>query len=362
MSSGRERSMSGLPTRASHAAKSRVQQKEVFALVLFYLPNAKRPWAWISALAACMVIFTSGIAAQQLAKRLILKDGSYQLATKWEVKGDRVRYLSAERSEWEEVPNSMVDWAATNTYEKDRAAGKPAPEAVALDKELEAERQADEARSPHVAPGLRLPDDGGIILLDTFQSQPQLVELQQNSGELNKNMKGNILRATINPIASAKQTIELPGLHSKIQAHATLPAIYVNVEQQDQGADASTQGPQQAQQPEQPWDRFRIGRLDSKQGKRIVGDIKIAVYGKVSQNQKLVPSTAEKLTGGWVKVTPSSALAPGEYAVAEMLGQEGMNLFVWDFGVNPSAPANATSWKPEPSVTPDKAEGLDRRQ
>src|SRR5205809_1698592 len=312
-------------------------------------------------LAACLLA-SLGASAQQLAKRLILKDGSYQLATKWEKKADRVRYLSAERNEWEEIPNSLVDWDATDKYEKDRAAGKPAPEAVVLDKELEAERQADEAKSPHVAPGLRLPDEGGVVLLDNYQSKPELVQLEQNGGEVNKNMKGNILRAAINPIASAKQTIELPGLHAKIQAHATLPAIYVNVEQQDQGADASTQGPQQAQQPEQPWDRFRIVRLDSKQGKRIVGDIKIAVYGKVSQNQKLIPSTAEKLTGGWVKVTPTTTLAPGEYAVAEMLGKEGMNLFVWDFGVNPSAPANATSWKPEPSVTPDKAEGLDRRQ
>src|SRR3989475_9482984 len=231
MSSGRERSMSGLPTRASHAAKSRVQEKEVFALVLFYLPNAKRSWAWISALAACMVIFTPGIAAQQLAKRLILKDGSYQLATKWEVKGDRVRYLSAERGEWEEVPKSMVDWAATDKYEKDRASGKPAPEAVELDKELEAERQAEEAKTPHVAPGLQLPDSGGVVLLDTFQNQPQLDELQQSGGELKKNMKGNILRAAINPIASAKQTIEIPGPHAKVQADITLTAISVNVDQ-----------------------------------------------------------------------------------------------------------------------------------
>ena len=326
------------------------------------MPSKARLLLIATGLMACLCLTSLGASAQQLAKRLILKDGSYQLATKWEKKADRVRYFSAERNEWEEVPNNLVDWDATDKYEKDRAAGKPAPEAVVLDKELEAERQADEAKSPHVAPGLRLPDDGGVVLLDNYQSKPELVELQQSGGELNKNMKGNILRAAINPIASAKQTIELPGLHAKIQAHATLPSIYVNVEQQDQAADASTQGPQQAQQPEQPWDRFHIVRLDSKQGKRIVGDIKIAVYGKVSQNQKLLPSTAEKLTGGWVKVTPSSELAPGEYAVVEMLGKEGMNLFVWDFGVNPSAPANAMSWKPDPSATPDKPKTLDKRQ
>src|SRR6478672_6768071 len=172
------------------------------------------------------VVSATPMPAQELAKRLILTDGTYQLATKWEIRGERVRYLSAERNEWEEVPKSMVDWAATDKYEKDRAAGKPAPEAVTLDKELEAERQADEAKSPHVAPGLRLPDEGGVVLLDNYQNKPELVELQQSGGEVNKNMKGNILRATINPIASAKQTIELPGLHAKIQAHATLPAIY----------------------------------------------------------------------------------------------------------------------------------------
>src|SRR5437016_6691461 len=231
----------------------------------------------IASLLLGLVSMFPSASAQQLAKRLILKDGSYQLSTQWEVKGDRVRYFSAERGEWEEVPKSMVDWAATDKYEKDSASGKPAPEAVELDKELEAEQQGEEAKTPHVAPGLQLPDSGGVVLLDTYQNQPQLDELQQSGSELKKNMKGNILRAAINPIASAKQTIELPGLHAKIQAHATLPAIYVNVEQQDQGADASTQGPQQAQHPDHPWDRFRIVRLDSNQAKRIVGDIKIAV-------------------------------------------------------------------------------------
>jgi hypothetical protein len=316
---------------------------------------------------ALLILCLSGFAmAQQLAERLILKDGSYQAVVKYEVKGDRVRYLSAERNEWEEVPNSMVDWTATEKYKKDRANGVSSPEAAALDKELEAERLADEAKSPHVVPGLRLPDDGGVVLLDTYETQPQLVELQQNGGEINKNMKGNILRAAINPIASSKQTIELAGLHAAIQSHATLPSIYVNVAQQDQDANAGSKGPQQPQQPEQaqqPWDRFKIVRLQSKQDKRIVGNIKIAVYGKVSQQGDFVDTRAEQLTGGWVKVTPTQPLVAGEYAVVETLGKEGMNLYVWDFGVNPSAPANAQVIKPEASAVPapDKPKGLEDR-
>ncbi len=302
----------------------------------------------IASLLLGLVSMFPSASAQQLAKRLILKDGSYQLSTQWEVKGDRVRYFSAERGEWEEVPKSMVDWAATDKYEKDRASGKPAPEAVELDKELEAERQAEEAKTPHVAPGLQLPDSGGVVLLDTFQNQPQLDELQQSGGELKKNMKGNILRAAINPIASAKQTIEIPGPHAKVQAHITLPAIYVNVDQQDQPVES--QQPQK--EPELPWDRFKIVRMQEKQGKRIAGDIKIAVYGKVSQEQR-------------VKVTPSAPLATGEYAVVELLGKEGMNFYVWDFGVNPTAPANPMAWKPDGSATtppPEKPKDLQQRQ
>lgn len=335
-------------------------------------------WAMMASLLGilALLVLLPAAQAQELAKRLILKDGSYQLATKWEIKGERLRYYSAEREEWEEVPNSMVDWKATEKFEKDRAIGKPAPEAVELDKELEAERKVEEARTPEVAPALRLPDNtGGMILLDTFQNQAQLIELQQVSGEVNRNLKGNILRSAINPIASSKQNIELMGPHAKVQVHATLPAVYVNVAQQDKDANAYSdqpqqspqqtqpapelQQPQQPQQPqaaEQPWDRFRIVRVQSKPDKRIVGDLKIAPYGKVSQESKMVETTAERLTGGWVKVTPKAPLTPGEYAVVEMLGTDGMNLFVWDFGVNPSAPANPGAWKPDLAPAGSSAE------
>ena|SRR5271166_234371 len=100
--------------------------------------------------------------AQELARRLILKDGSYQTITKYEIKGDRVRYLSAERGEWEELPTSLVDWPATEKYEKERAAAPAIPEAAAIDKEFKADREAGLSHLPQVAPGLRLPEDSGV--------------------------------------------------------------------------------------------------------------------------------------------------------------------------------------------------------
>jgi hypothetical protein len=300
---------------------------------------------------------------QELAKRLILKDGSYQLAAKWEVKGDRVRYFSAERGEWEEVPKSMVDWAATEKYAKDRDSGVPLPGAVELDKELAADRLAEEAKTPEVVPGLRLPQDGGVLLLDVFDNDPQLVELHQNSGEVIPDRKGNILRAAINPVASAKQNVELAGLHAKIQAHVVLPAIYVRLELPDPAANPSSA---EAHPAPEPWDRFRIVRMQTKQDKRIAGDIKVAIYGKVKEEEKLIPTGAVQLTGGWVKVTPSSPLAAGEYAMVELMGSEGINLYVWDFGVNPSAPANDLVLKPNKaapaSTPPDRVPELQQRR
>lgn len=272
----------------------------------------------------------------QVSKRLILKDGSYQSVTKWEVKGDRVRYYSSERAEWEEMPTSLVDWKATDEWEKSLNTTKDEELNQAL-KEDEEEAKKEGEANPMVAPGVRLPDGGGVFLLDIYRNQPQLAEIVQTGSEINKQTGKNILRAAINPIATVKQSIEIKGAHARVQAHTNTPELYLDIDTdtQTQALDLS--------------DHFRIVRLQQKKDTRILGNLKINMIGNVSQQGAFVQTRTEKFSGDWVKVIPLEALTPGEYAVVEMLTPKEMNLYVWDFGVNPTAPENPSTWKPVPA-------------
>lgn len=281
----------------------------------------------------CLAQVNAQPTTQQQTKRLILKDGSYQSVVKYEIQGNNIHYLSAERYEWEDLPASLVDWDATKKNEAEFSSGKLRVH-IETPEEKE-EREREEANSPEILPGLRLPGTGGVFLLDQFDEKPELAEILQNGSELNQGAnKRSVLRTAINPIGSSKHAFELKGPHAKIQSHLPSPVIYVDI---DEGAlnDVPLDG------------RFRIARVDVKKDTRIVGNLKVTFTGKTSEEGNFIPTNVEKVgTGEWIKVSPAQPLPPGEYAVVEMLGPAEMNLYVWDFGVNGQAPANPNTWRP----------------
>src|SRR5438309_1010544 len=97
--------------------------------------------------------------------KLYLKDGTYQLVKSYEVKGDRVRYYSLERSDWEEIPVALVDFDATQrALQADKAVEKKnLEEAHALDKEC---FEVKPNLGYEVAPGIRLPAEEGVYAFD----------------------------------------------------------------------------------------------------------------------------------------------------------------------------------------------------
>ena len=304
-------------------------------------------------------------------KRLILKDGSWQIVTKWEVKGDRVRYYSAERAEWEEIPNSLIDWDATNKWNKEHEPGAQPPptaqtpgaspgaasadadqkDAAAIDAEAATERADQRARTPLVAPGLHLTDRDGIFVLDNFQSIPELVHLDQSTGNVNRDASHNVLRAAIGSFSGAKEPVRINGQAARVRLHVNDPALYVSLDTgntedvaPEDAMMVNTHGANSVQDKNQyssPDSRYAIVRVDVHPGERVIGALRISRAGTATQSEDIVPTKAEILTGKhWMKLTPKEPLPIGEYALMEILAPGVINLDVWDFGVSPNAPEN----------------------
>src|SRR5208283_1916228 len=262
--------------------------------------------------------------------RLILKDGNYQLVRDYQIVGDRVRYLSQERGEWEELPANLVDWDATHKWEKEHAdlveedASPAMKEAEELDKEESQERNEQNARMPLVAEGLELPDEDGVFVLDTFEGTPELVELI--SSELSMNSKSRKGVSVLNPLATQKASLELQGAHAKVHLHVNDPVIYLSLGVSDEaepvlthpitvdtGSAQAVNGKHGAHSPQSG---FVIVRVDQRQAVRVVGAIKTGPTGTVTQDEDTIPTKVEEMPGKhWLRVTPQQKLTIGEYAL-----------------------------------------------
>lgn len=267
-------------------------------------------------LAALWLLFV--IPAQpQAVKRLILTDGSYQTATEWQKIGDRVKYFSAERGEWEEVPVALVDWKATDEWNAERT--KAATEEMKqVTGEQVAARKEEMLNNPQVAPGLRLPPEGGVFLMEEEAGKPSLHKIEPNKVQFNDNAGKNMLKRSIIPVASAIQTIELKGAAAKIRMHTTAPTIFVD-EDNEQGLI--------------PADSFRIIRLERKRDLRVLAKNKVSIAGEQNVTEHYLPTRSEKFSGDWWKLIPLQDLTLGEYAIVIVVSGEDTSV-VWDFGVD----------------------------
>jgi hypothetical protein len=287
--------------------------------------------------------------------RLILKDGTYQLVRKYEVVGDRVRYISIERSgDWEELPLDLVDWDATRKWERDHAAhpeesSDAMKEAAAIDKEEAAEREEALARRPEVAKGLELPDEDGVFALDTYEGNPELVEMLPS--ELNANTKSKHGLATLNPMAGNNASLELDGAHAKVHLHVNDPVLYLSLNAGDAAEQVvshamtvNTGGAKEAASRKHgahsASSGFAMVRVDARR-------VHMSPNGTVTQDEDIIPAKVEVLPGKhWLKITPSQQLTIGEYALVEIISASDINQSVWDFRVDPQLGDNEGSLGP----------------
>ncbi len=292
--------------------------------------------------------------------RLILKDGSYQIVLRYKVLGDRVSFLSAERAgQTEEIPLALVDLPATKAWEKQHAdpsdpqsAHSGQDRAPVLDPEL-AKEEADRAMiTPEVAPDLRLPPEDNILALDTWRGAPELIPLEQQHTDLNKQTGHGILKGIISPRSAAHQVVQLKGEKADVQLHVQDPILYVRLDDampaSGEALTVDTHG--KTPPPDKPREgpgEYAIVRVDVRQDARIVTSFQASLLGVRPQDDVTETEVTPMPGGHWAKIVPKTNLLIGEYALVEVLGENQLNLGVWDFGIHPTAPENRDAVLPE---------------
>ena len=244
------------------------------------------------------------------AIKLYLKDGTFQLVQSYEIVGKRVRYYSIERSEWEELPVSLVDFAATKRAQSDEEESKE--EELEEARELSGRRfDAADDTGFEVAPGIRLPQDEGVYAFDGLR----VIRMIQSSGEVVKDKKrAALLLALPGPFLKNRGYVVLPGKRSVIRILNMQPTFYVR-SSDDLG------------------NKLQIITLKSRKEAREVE--RLEWRGGVATPEELraaVPIERSEVAPGILRISSTKALELGEYALGELV-QEQLNLELWDFGI-----------------------------
>ena len=280
----------------------------------------------------------AGVHVLPRGKKLVLKDGSFQLVRDYARNGERVRYLSAERGDWEEIPAAMVDWEATA-----RAEAEEANEAEALAKKVRAQEQAqnlqpvlDVDASLQVAPGVFLPPGEGMFLLDGKSVRP----LEQVGSQV-KTDKKQFLKQVLSPIpiVPGKQNVQIPGARAKSRVTNTQLEFYLREPPPDPDR---TSPIIKSSRPGESGPEVELVRATVKGDKRQLESIKNLFGEQLETKRTTIAMERWEVAPTVFRFTLGETLPPGEYALAEIL-PDGMNLFVWDFGVDAAAGAKPTS-------------------
>jgi hypothetical protein len=268
----------------------------------------------------------SGVAR---GKKLILKDGSFQLVREYQKNGDRVRYYSVERGDWEEIPAAMVDWDATV---KAAAAQEKHSEALVEkvhheEEEFKTDLPLDIDASLPVAPGVFLPPGEGMFVVEGKTVTPlEQVETQS------KRDKKQFLRQVLSPIPIVpnKQNVEIPGARAKLRVNSERLEFWLREAPPDPDRVSPVR---RSSRPGETGPEVELVRAAVKGKNRILESIRSLFGQELSEDRKTLSLQTWQMAPNVFRYTLDESLPPGEYALAEIL-PDGMNLYVWDFGVD----------------------------
>ena len=261
--------------------------------------------------------------------KLMLTDGTYQLVREYQRNGEHVRYFSMERGNWEELPASLVDWNATAKAEVEMK--KQSAELVEkVHKQEEARRMdnvADIDASLRVGDGVFLPSGEGMFVVEG-----KTIRILDQAGSAKKTDMKRVVADVLSPVHAVpgKQTVVMNGAHAAIRLRTNSPEFYLREPPPDPESTSSIQRSRRANEsgPDVELVKTKVGR-----NTRELESVKTIFGQAVNENINVISMQRWEVAPNVYRFTLSEPLPPGEYVLAEVL-EEGLNLYVWDFGLD----------------------------
>jgi hypothetical protein len=186
---------------------------------------------------------------------------------------------------------------------------------------------------PVVAPGLSIPNgSGGVPLaLDEYEGKKELVPVHHSTVEVNNHKGANVAGSLAGSFFyKPKLTTELSGTRARTALHDARPSFYIHLNQ-----DTDRAGDTQASDT-MVW---ALVRANVSKDRRVFAKVQFTqLTGNARRVEGVVDTDTETLAGGWMKITPTQPLEPGEYAVMPI--PKTPNTFasvVYDFTLDPAA-------------------------
>ena len=250
-----------------------------------------------------------------------MKDGNYQLVREYQVQGDRIRYYSLDSGQWEEMPAALVDWDATHKLEAEEARrdADVIAKAHAAETARKAEMPIDVDASLEAAPGVFLPPGEGLFVYDGKAVRPLSQALADS-----KLSKGRVLEQVLVPVpvVPSRRNISIPGTRAKLRLRNAQPEFYMRT------ADA--------REPDLVLIRVKVRRDD-----RFVENLD-TLFKHESEKRNELLMQRWLVARGVYRFTIGEPLVPGEYAFAENVQEQGVSLYMWDFGVDDAGASPAS--------------------
>jgi hypothetical protein len=272
---------------------------------------------------------TQGSSSALRGKKLVLKDGTFQLVREYQKNGDRVRYFSTERADWEELPAALVDWDATKKAEttEEKTNNLLADKVRNQEAAMQPNPPMDVDASLTVASGVFLPDGEGM-----FAVEGKSVRRIEQVGSQVRTDKKTVLKQVLTPIPiiPSKHNIEIPGARALTRLKTETPEFFLRATIADPDRDSMIE---RTSRTGDTGPEVILVRAKVKGDKRLIESVRSMFGMEVGQERQDISMQRWDVAPDVYRFTLSQQLPPGEYALAELL-PGGMNLFVWDFAVD----------------------------